>query len=158
MPDKILPPERPGTPERPERRPVHQKTAFWATLTVLLVLLHIRPDSWRLPKHRVGSFGLPWPVTVDSDDFAWDLVPPSRDLEYEPCYRGRLLCARLLLPMDPHADPGHLWDHAVAIAMVKLPANVSVLDARYGGEIYFNPGKEKSTAAVTVGCQCKPNH
>ncbi|KAK1974788.1 TAP-like protein-domain-containing protein [Colletotrichum cereale] len=72
-------------------------------------------------------------------DFDWDALPPSRDLVYVPCLE-RFQCARLLLPMDWTAPEEHWLDHEVAIAMIKQPANVSILDPRYGGEVYLNPG------------------
>ncbi|KAJ5002800.1 hypothetical protein K4K48_012911 [Colletotrichum sp. SAR 10_66] len=38
-------------------------------------------------------------------------------------------------------DQEENWhNHEVAIAMIKQPANVSILDLRYGGEIFLNPG------------------
>lgn len=81
----------------------------------------------------------PKPSATQTDSFDWNLLPPSKELEYHPCY-GHFQCARLKLPMDWTADEGQLWDHTVAIALLKLPANVSVSDPRYGGEIYVNPG------------------
>ncbi|KAK2012542.1 hypothetical protein LZ32DRAFT_658812 [Colletotrichum eremochloae] len=71
--------------------------------------------------------------------FDWDSLPPSRDLVYVPCLE-KFQCARLLLPMDWTAPEERRLDHEVAIAMIKQPANVSILDPRYGGEIYLNPG------------------
>ncbi|KAK2035508.1 hypothetical protein LX32DRAFT_688434 [Colletotrichum zoysiae] len=66
-------------------------------------------------------------------------LPPSRDLVYVPCLE-KFQCAGLLLPMGWTAPEEHRLDHEVAIAMVKQPANVSVLDPRYGGKVYLNPG------------------
>ncbi|KAF6788730.1 hypothetical protein CSOJ01_14959 [Colletotrichum sojae] len=71
--------------------------------------------------------------------FDWEALPPSRDLAYVPCY-GKFECARLLLPMDWTAPEEKWRDHEVAVAMIKQPANISVLDPRYGGEVYLNPG------------------
>lgn len=75
----------------------------------------------------------------DPETFDWSSVTPVKDLNYTSCY-GHYQCARLLLPMDWTADDNHLWDNTVAIALIKLPANISVLDDAYGGEIYANPG------------------
>lgn len=74
--------------------------------------------------------------------FDWEALLPSRDLAYVPCY-GKFECARLLLPMDWTA-PEETWrDHEVAVAMVKQPANISILDPLYGGEVYLNPGRRE---------------
>ena len=78
----------------------------------------------------------------DLSSFDWESITPTKAIVYQPCY-GRFRCARLLLPMDwlANSTSETLWNHTVAIAMIKLPANVSsVLDARYGGEVYINPG------------------
>jgi pimeloyl-ACP methyl ester carboxylesterase len=72
--------------------------------------------------------------------FDWESIIPSRDLRYVPC-NGGYQCARLLLPMDWTASSERQWDHTVAIALMKLPANITTAtDARYGGELYLNPG------------------
>ncbi|OHW99364.1 alpha beta hydrolase fold-1 protein [Colletotrichum incanum] len=84
------------------------------------------------------------PATVTTQnkeklEFDWGALPPSKDLFYVPCFE-KFQCARLLLPMDWTAPEEHWRDHEVAIAMIKQPANVSILDPRYGGEVYVNPG------------------
>ncbi|KAK6065653.1 alpha/beta hydrolase fold-1 protein [Seiridium cupressi] len=71
--------------------------------------------------------------------FVWESLTPSRELSYHPCY-GKFQCARIELPMDWTADAARQWDHTVAIALIKLAANVSASDPSYGGEIYVNPG------------------
>ncbi|TEA22088.1 Tripeptidyl aminopeptidase [Colletotrichum sidae] len=85
----------------------------------------------------------------DETDFDWTSLSPSRDLEYAPCY-GRFECARLLLPMDWTAPEDEWLDHEVAIAMIRQPANVSVIDPRYGGEVYINPGGPGAQGITTV--------
>lgn len=78
--------------------------------------------------------------------FNWEAIAPSRRLEYHACY-DKYQCARLLLPMDWTAtDEETLWKHTVAIALIKLPADVSILDESYGGEVYFNPGKMQQSS------------
>lgn len=79
------------------------------------------------------------PHTSNDAGFDWESISPSRDLVYVPCL-GKFQCARLLLPMDWTAPEERWLDHEVAIAMIKQPANVSILDPRYGGEVYMNPG------------------
>ncbi|KAK2036127.1 hypothetical protein LZ31DRAFT_435384, partial [Colletotrichum somersetense] len=78
-------------------------------------------------------------------NFDWDALPPSRDLVYVPCLE-KFQCARLLLPMDWTAPEEHRLDHEVAIAMIKQPADVSILDPRYGEHVAHvgvgGPGKQ----------------
>ncbi|GKT82351.1 alpha/beta hydrolase fold-1 protein [Colletotrichum tofieldiae] len=52
--------------------------------------------------------------------------------------------------MDWTAPEEHWLDHEVAIAMIKQPANVSILDPRYGGEVYLNPGPSNSQLLSAV--------
>ncbi|KAH8898792.1 hypothetical protein GQ53DRAFT_742000 [Thozetella sp. PMI_491] len=85
-------------------------------------------------------------TTHGAGAFDWESITPSRELTYVPCDSG-YQCARLLLPMDWTAPEERQWDHTVAIAVMKLPANVSTItDPRYGGEIYVNPGGPGASA------------
>ncbi len=78
------------------------------------------------------------PPTLDA--FDWDTIIPSKELRYVPC-DGRYQCARLLMPMDWGAPEDTRWSSTVAIALVKLPADVpDIADPRYRGELYVNPG------------------
>jgi pimeloyl-ACP methyl ester carboxylesterase len=71
--------------------------------------------------------------------FNWGHVKPSRDLMFHPCYDD-LQCARLLLPLDWLADEEDLWNETVALAVVKVPADVPPADPAYGGTILAQPG------------------
>lgn len=106
---------------------------------VLAACTFLVSDGIRWPSRR----SLPMSGAEESSkadgQFDWESISPSRELEYHPC-NGHFHCARLELPMDWTADESHQWDHTVAIAIIKLSANVSTLDSRYGGEIYTNPG------------------
>ncbi|KAL9106605.1 MAG: hypothetical protein Q9227_008388 [Pyrenula ochraceoflavens] len=76
------------------------------------------------------------------EDFNWSSISPSSSLEYHPCYEeGTYQCARLLLPRD-YLDPNPSSPRfpPIALAIIKLPATVSVLDKSHGGTILFNPG------------------
>ena len=72
----------------------------------------------------------------DPSSFDWNSITPSSKLVYHECYE-RLECARLEVPLD--------WSNLsnpnkVAIAVARLPAQVDVNDATFGGEIILNPG------------------
>jgi pimeloyl-ACP methyl ester carboxylesterase len=69
--------------------------------------------------------------------FEWSEITPSDHLEFHKCF-GQFECAKLSLPWDYFNGTYH--DHTVSIAITKLPAKVSVDDARYGGPILMNPG------------------
>lgn len=64
-------------------------------------------------------------------------ISPSEVLEYHPCYDG-FECARLSVPMEWQGKGN---GPKVAVALVRLPAKVSVNDSRYGGPVLINPGK-----------------
>lgn len=71
-----------------------------------------------------------------TQDFNWESITPSHDLEFHDCHGDRK-CARLLLPLD--------WLNStrkdtVAIAIIKLPAVVSEDDPSFGGTIFAQPG------------------
>lgn len=63
---------------------------------------------------------------------------PSKQLIYINCFDG-FQCARLDVPLNWNASNREAGPRA-AIAVVKLPAKVSVTDERYGGAILMNPG------------------
>ncbi|KAK1218209.1 hypothetical protein PQX77_019110 [Marasmius sp. AFHP31] len=72
------------------------------------------------------------------NESSWDTLQPSKDLQWVPCYtdQGNFQCARLEVPLDynnPESDKA-------AIAIVRLPANVSTDSQDYRGPILFNPG------------------
>lgn len=119
----------------------------WLTLalacTLGVAVVHMASPSfpsWVPPRDDLDGIASK-PMNKSNNDtyFDWEAVPPSRDLKYIPCY-ARFQCARLLLPMDWTDQEENWHNHEVAIAMIKQPANVSILDARYGGEIFLNPG------------------
>lgn len=74
---------------------------------------------------------------TESAEFSWNQVSPTTYLNYTTCF-GHFQCTRLDVPMD--------WNDTnpngprVSVAIVRLPAPVSVTDPRYGGIILTNPG------------------
>lgn len=79
------------------------------------------------------------------DEFDWNSIKPSWDLEYTPCY-GELQCARLLLPLD-WLNPKDTT-RTVAIAIAKLPAKVDASDEAFGGTVITNPGGPGDSGVV----------
>lgn len=70
------------------------------------------------------------------DDFDWNSITPSKDLEYHDCF-DTFKCARLIVPRDWHNEND---GHTVTIAIAKLPAVVPDDDVSFGGSILSNPG------------------
>ncbi|PPR04801.1 hypothetical protein CVT26_012974 [Gymnopilus dilepis] len=66
--------------------------------------------------------------------FSWELLPPSRSLDWQRCYPGRE-CARLIVPLN-YSDP---MGREAIIAIIRKPSTLSK-DEVYGGPILFNPG------------------
>ncbi|KAF9871106.1 hypothetical protein CkaCkLH20_11523 [Colletotrichum karsti] len=120
-----------------------RRARFVALLGVAAILFVTgrKISAWKSsPLNRLSNAGSASSFQQNDDNyFDWESLAPSRDLDYVPCYK-KFQCARLLLPMDWTAPEETQRDHEFAIAMVKQPANVSILDPRYGGEVYLNPG------------------
>ena len=89
-----------------------------------------------------------FPNTTRTPSFGWESTRPSASLEYFPCH-GTFQCARLEVPLDwnrTNTNGGNTLRHEseespkMAIAVIKIPAQVAVTDPRYGGMILINPG------------------
>ncbi|KAL0059019.1 hypothetical protein AAF712_014257 [Marasmius tenuissimus] len=76
--------------------------------------------------------------TESWSESSWGALQPSKDLQWVPCYtdQGSFQCTRLEAPLDYSNPDG---DKA-AIAIIRLPANVSTDSQDYRGPILFNPG------------------
>lgn len=97
-------------------------------------------SSFQLGPHDLPTFDSPDTVDRSGGDyfgFNWSRIDPSTDLKYTPCYTG-VFCARLSVPLDWFN--GTNPEETVSIAVVKVPAQVPITDARYGGPIFINPG------------------
>ncbi|KAK1965394.1 hypothetical protein LY78DRAFT_580477 [Colletotrichum sublineola] len=70
------------------------------------------------------------------DDFNWTTITPSTKLEYHSCYE-EFQCARLTVPLDWTDEKN---EYTVALAIIKLPAQVSDQDPAFGGTLFTNPG------------------
>lgn len=81
------------------------------------------------------------------DQFNWDEIQPSWDLEYTPCY-GELECARLLLPLDWLNEEDK--SRTVAVAIIKRPAKVDITDDAFGGTVITNPGGPGDSGVVHI--------
>ncbi|TQW01113.1 proteinase [Cordyceps javanica] len=75
-------------------------------------------------------------VPGPADEFDWDAVTPSHDLEYHDCY-SELRCARLLLPLDWLDESS---GETIALAVIKSDAVVGPDDPTYAGPVLSNPG------------------
>ncbi|PMB64382.1 putative hydrolase [Beauveria bassiana] len=71
-----------------------------------------------------------------ADEFDWNTITPSHDLEYHDCYDS-FHCARLLLPLDWLDESSN---ETVALALLKSDAVVGIDDATYAGPVLSNPG------------------
>lgn len=64
-------------------------------------------------------------------------IEASETFQFHHCFDG-FECAKLKLPIDYFN--GTYPNHSISVAIVKLPAKVSVDDPRYGGPVLINPG------------------
>ncbi|KAL0576742.1 hypothetical protein V5O48_005232 [Marasmius crinis-equi] len=70
------------------------------------------------------------------NDSSWNTIQPSKDLNWVECYPGGFQCSRLQVPLNYSEPEGEF----ATLALVRLPANVSVDSPDYRGPILFNPG------------------
>ncbi|KAJ8092865.1 hypothetical protein PM082_023498 [Marasmius tenuissimus] len=74
-------------------------------------------------------------------EVSWGNIQPSQDLQWVPCYTGDYQCTRLQVRLDYyHDDESSEGNSTAAIALIRLPANVSKDSPEYRGPVLFNPG------------------
>ncbi|KAF9265041.1 hypothetical protein L218DRAFT_957710 [Marasmius fiardii PR-910] len=83
---------------------------------------------------------------------SWIKIQPSKDLQWVDCYTGGLQCTRLQVPLNYSEPDGE----TAAIALTRLPANVSTDSEDYLGPILINPGGPGGSGVeiiITTGVQ-----
>lgn len=109
---------------------------FAIVLFTLSLLLLAEPT--RAEDYEATGVGLQLEARNTSHDFGWLDVKPTPDLVWHPCYQPlRRECARLLVPLNHLNDSA---DGSAAIALIRIPANVSTSSPQYRGPILLNPG------------------
>ncbi|KAK1235841.1 hypothetical protein PQX77_000931 [Marasmius sp. AFHP31] len=77
------------------------------------------------------------PVNAQAwNESSWVTMQPSKDLQWVECYPGGFQCTRFQVPLNYSEPDGE----SAAIALIRLPANVSADSPEYRGPILFNPG------------------
>jgi pimeloyl-ACP methyl ester carboxylesterase len=72
-------------------------------------------------------------------DFDWETISPSWDLHFTSCY-DEFQCARLLVPVDwLEEDTAKRNSKTMAIAVIRMPANLTDASS-HGGAVIVNPG------------------
>ncbi|KAF4621975.1 hypothetical protein D9613_009061 [Agrocybe pediades] len=110
----------------------HSKGAavFCSLLAVISVIPHAHGSSFVLKNEQSRES-----LSTQVDEFAWEKLSPSNELQWTDCYTGRQ-CTRLIVPLN-HSEP----DGAEAvIALIRKPAAVPITSPSYRGPILFNPG------------------
>lgn len=98
---------------------------------------------WTLPAPRRDLDPASTPIsTPATSPFRWEDIVPSKSLEYHDC-GDDFQCARLEVPMD-YNQSGTTRGRTFALAVVRIPAKVSIDDPRYGGAMLINPGETDS--------------
>lgn len=101
-------------------------------LVVILLLLPVSFAALPLPENPNDS-------ASETSTFEWSSITPTKELTYHTCF-GSFQCVRLLVPLDWQASEASRYNKTAALAIIKRPAKVSILDPSYGGAIITNPG------------------
>ncbi|KAK1230716.1 hypothetical protein PQX77_006166 [Marasmius sp. AFHP31] len=98
----------------------------------------IRTRSWRIISLFGACLASLTPVSGQAtwNESSWVAMQPSKDLQWADCYSGGFQCTRFQVPLN-YSEPN---GESAAIALIRLPANVSADSTEYRGPILFNPG------------------
>lgn len=91
-------------------------------------IIHNSPNSGQ------GTFSIDKEEFQDGSAFSWKQIPPSRTLQWHPCFSGGFDCARLDVPVN-WQQPRE--DDRVILAIARLRATNTT---DYRGPVFFNPG------------------
>ncbi|KAK4549165.1 hypothetical protein LTR36_007623 [Oleoguttula mirabilis] len=91
-----------------------------------------------------------------ASDFFWTNITATAELEYHDC-GGGFQCARLQLPLDWNATANSsTYSEVFKMAIIRAPAQVSITDPRYGGQIIMNFGGPGAPATEYAGAFAQP--
>ncbi|KAH7327814.1 TAP-like protein-domain-containing protein [Stachybotrys elegans] len=90
--------------------------------------------------HRPPATALLVALTTLVSAFSWPSITPSSSITWHSCYEAQYQCARLLLPLDYLDTAEASSNSTLAIAIIKLPAQVPYSSPAYAGPIFTNPG------------------
>ncbi|KAJ4988082.1 hypothetical protein SVAN01_06494 [Stagonosporopsis vannaccii] len=127
-----------GAPVAPRRAPA--RTRFMIAASVALVLIAGLDTFFPSLEHRLIPEPGSQPQLKASHarkPFKWSQIEPRENLEFHACFE-EFDCAKLILPLDYFN--GTFPNDTISVAIVKLPAKVTIDDPRYGGPILINPG------------------
>ncbi|KAK5994126.1 hypothetical protein PT974_07566 [Cladobotryum mycophilum] len=111
---------------------------FVVVLVILLLGLVQRIYS-PLPFTILGD-GDASTLEIVEESFNWDDLEPSTSLNWQPCF-SEYQCARLSVPLNWNSTvEGQENGPRAAVAVIRLPAKVPIIDPQYGGPIMLNPG------------------
>lgn len=89
------------------------------------------------------------PKPHEAGEFDWNTIHPSRDLQFSNCY-DEFECARLIVPVDWLDQDETVRDKTMAIAIIKLSANLTSPHQTHGGTMIINPGGPSDSGIVEL--------
>ncbi|KDR74314.1 hypothetical protein GALMADRAFT_250125 [Galerina marginata CBS 339.88] len=113
-----------------------QRTKF-IFLSLSTILIWMLGGLWLLRSDSQSTLSLLWSTSEGAlfDEFSWEKLKPSKDLEWRKCFPKRQ-CARLIVPLN-HSDPE---GPEAVIALIRKRSIFREGSRFYRGPVLFNPG------------------
>ncbi|KLO05806.1 alpha/beta-hydrolase [Schizopora paradoxa] len=122
-----------------KRRQRRRRTVHFIALSLLIIFIVQNWPNWTASSRSTADH------TGNSSPFEWSSVTPSEVFDWRKCF-GKFQCAKLSVPLD-YSNPS---GSKAAVAIIKLPANLTSSSKKYGGPVLINPGGPGGSGVETL--------